>query len=193
MKIPEVELSAKCRDKFLDRRNWLSNQNLHKTKVKGAAVPLKLWGLESMKSDTWFSLGNCWLHKSCGVNRNWCWWFPSQKKELTDISSCISWEKWYFMGQRSQANEPPLCNFPDTSLEIITQSTESKTKTRKIKILEHKSGENLHTEIFHDNVTFNQLSVRKLGADRVENTSNWQKCETMTVGFLFLKLISVQT
>lgn len=29
--------------------------------------------------------------------------------------------------------------------------------------LKHKSVENLHVEIFHDNVTFNQSLVRKLG------------------------------
>lgn len=32
-KIPEVELSAECRDKVLDRINWFLNHNL-KTKVK---------------------------------------------------------------------------------------------------------------------------------------------------------------
>lgn len=45
-------------------------------------------------------------------------------------------------------------------------------KNKENEILEHKSVENLHVEVFHDNNTLNQFLVRKLGANRVENISN---------------------
>lgn len=49
-------------------------------------------------------------------------------------------------------------------------------KNKESQILKHKSVENLHTEIFHDNITFNDFFlVRKLGVDRVENIGNFIK------------------
>lgn len=49
-------------------------------------------------------------------------------------------------------------------------------KNKESQILKHKSVENLHTEIFHDNITFNYFFlVRKLGVDRVENIGNFIK------------------
>lgn len=104
-------------------------------------------------------------------NDYWFCWFASKKKALTDISSYISWEKFMLVARCHRLMSYPMQLLLTISRDYHSEHREQ-DKNKENQILEHKSVENLHVEIFHDNIPFNQSFFKKLGSDRVENMSN---------------------